>query len=448
MLSLVRSLEELASGGAASTAATGCTASGSRARLLEAAAVSDHHGVVSHLLVPAPAPAGRCRPPGVGELLPALDAAVKAGNVRVLRVLLGGMAASRPGGADRAGCGGESGGGGSGGRGGGGGGCRVVGEQALCVVNVLLQYAATSDQVEVLRALLEAGADPRVNANTALRTAVLMGNEDMVAALLAAGADAGAIGYPELSRVTSTGRTSLLRRLLEAGVDPNARGGMPLFNAAVNRHEGAVRLLLAAGADPRVGDGLALMAACRGGHVAVVAAFLDAGVPPTALDCRALAAAVEAGQVPVLELLLKRAAAAATAHDEDDRGVYTSEGGAWEGGGAGGGAGVGVGGSRRSRGFAPWRLLNALCLAVATRQWDAAGVLARDLERASLRGPLARLRAARRATGAVLLGGACAAAVAATACVVARAVSSAGGDAAGCEGPGCHAAAAAATVQG
>lgn len=124
--------------------------------------------------------------------------------------------------------------------------------------------AGSADHLPVLRALLDAGADPNAHGTHffSLGIAVLSQNEDALAALLAAGADPNLQVMWSAGALHTAAMLSLPRfveALLAAGADPNLRARQaritPLHHAAAVSDLGAaslavVRLLLKAGAEP------------------------------------------------------------------------------------------------------------------------------------------------------------------------------------------------------
>ncbi|CAK9115057.1 unnamed protein product [Durusdinium trenchii] len=149
--------------------------------------------------------------------------------------------------------------------------------------------AAERGHLEVVRLLLEAGAD--LNAATQCGHTVLMfaaqnGHPDVVRVLLEAGADPKAATQDwatALMFAAQNGHPDVVRLLLEAGADPNAAtrcGHTVLMFAAQNGHLEVARVLLEVGADPNAAmqDGAtALMDATVHGHLEVVRVLLKAG---------------------------------------------------------------------------------------------------------------------------------------------------------------------------
>lgn len=118
-----------------------------------------------------------------------------------------------------------------------------------------VQRAVLKNRPEVLRRLLEAGADPNLGLERMkpLSTAVTFRRRELVRLLLAHGADPNASdesGFGLLHQAVGTGDLQTTELLLQHGADPNAGGEhtTPLMTAiSLNKLE-AVRLLLAHGA--------------------------------------------------------------------------------------------------------------------------------------------------------------------------------------------------------
>jgi ankyrin repeat protein len=180
-----------------------------------------------------------------------------------------------------------------------------------------LIMAARYGNVDVIRVLLAAGADPRARDHveaTALTEGVLSGDEEVVEVLVAAGTpldghDRILLETP-LHVAATYGYLAIARRLLAAGAsaDPaDHEGKTPLWHAANQGHAELVRLLLARGADPgrRSRDGATpFVAAAIRGHLDV-AHLLVGRTPDRARDgADAIHAAASANSTGILGLLL------------------------------------------------------------------------------------------------------------------------------------------------
>jgi ankyrin repeat protein len=103
----------------------------------------------------------------------------------------------------------------------------------------LIASTKTEKSEKVAELLVNAGVDPnarQANGMTALMSAVFNGQEDAVKALLEKGADLklNAGGYNALSLAVERGNKSMVKMLLEAGAHPKARpkGGMSALEIA------------------------------------------------------------------------------------------------------------------------------------------------------------------------------------------------------------------------
>jgi ankyrin repeat protein len=145
--------------------------------------------------------------------------------------------------------------------------------------------AARGGDVETLRRLLDAGADPN--------------EEDWT-------------GAPPLDQAVHGGSAEAVRVLLEAGADPNGGASLtsPLVGAAGKNRVDLVMILLDAGANPHRTDpqdgGTALMLAAFHGNLAMIDLLLALGVSPNVVASKgwtALRYAVESGHQHVVARL-------------------------------------------------------------------------------------------------------------------------------------------------
>jgi len=159
-----------------------------------------------------------------------------------------------------------------------------------------LVFATTKNDVESVKILLAAGADPNVtlpSGTKPLMVAMSYRNTAAALALIDGGADLNArdrAGITSLHVAAQQGDLEVVRKLLSKGVDPNIRtprsnaaaggrgggGGFrpaasgeqtPLMMAARGDHEDVMRALVAGGADPllRAQDGANLLMAAAAG---------------------------------------------------------------------------------------------------------------------------------------------------------------------------------------
>jgi ankyrin repeat protein len=126
-----------------------------------------------------------------------------------------------------------------------------------------LHWAAFKDDLEMVKMLLAAGANPkaatREGAITPLSMACTNGNAGIIEALLKAGAEAGSVnanGTTALMTAAASGSADAVKVLLDRGADVKARENVHgqtalMFAAALNRHE-VIKVLMAHGAEANI----------------------------------------------------------------------------------------------------------------------------------------------------------------------------------------------------
>jgi ankyrin repeat protein len=163
--------------------------------------------------------------------------------------------------------------------------------------NTALHLAAQEGQGEVVRLLLERGADPDVRNGQGIdpmTLAVYTGQDDVGRLLIEAGADPDArtpTGPTLLGLAVALGRAETARMQLDAGADPNrwARGHTPLTFAVARGQEAMIPVLLAAGADiddPGEGELAPLAKAVGKGSLSMTRTLLEAGAAVDLADAR------------------------------------------------------------------------------------------------------------------------------------------------------------------
>ncbi|KAF7365665.1 HET-domain-containing protein [Mycena venus] len=182
-----------------------------------------------------------------------------------------------------------------------------------------LQVASKEGHVAIVRLLLENRAD--INAKgengTALQLASQGGHISIVQLLLKKGADINADGHlTALQAASEAGHLEIVCLLLEKGAHANApsrRYGTALQLASGKSHIDIVRLLLEKGADVNAegGNSTALQLASYHGHIETVRLLLERGADVNAREGRfgtALQCASRTGHIEIVHLLLEKGA--------------------------------------------------------------------------------------------------------------------------------------------
>ncbi|KAJ3279009.1 hypothetical protein HK104_001851 [Borealophlyctis nickersoniae] len=198
-----------------------------------------------------------------------------------------------------------------------------------------LWEAASHGYLDMVRTLLNAGADIDSHSGRAIVLASVSGHADVVQALLDAGADME-YGDPEdypLIWAAKNGQGHVVQLLLESGAHVDWDDCISLLEAAINGHADVVKVLLDAMENLhfdndhgqwrereikslRDANNIALAMGAAGGHKNVVQMMLEIGADVHDDSDWALAEAAKYGHEDVLQMLL---AAGADVHGDDDR---------------------------------------------------------------------------------------------------------------------------------
>jgi len=187
-----------------------------------------------------------------------------------------------------------------------------------------LACAIVQEQMDVVRFLLDKGADPNIpdkNGDTPLGLAASRNKTNgtpLCILLLAKGAEVNPTNntkyrIPPLSWAVSSGNTELVKILLTRGADPKARDGNILRSAASGGDTEIVEMLITHGADPKaLSDGMTpLHDASEGGRDEVVKLLLAKGAEVNAKrfdGATPLMSAADRGHKTCVEILLAKGA--------------------------------------------------------------------------------------------------------------------------------------------
>lgn len=150
----------------------------------------------------------------------------------------------------------------------------------------VLQCAISENNVEIVRLLLEAGADPNERYEKSdvspLLSAISQDKPEIVRLLLEAGADPNEryekSDVNALSIAISEDKPEIVRLLLNAGVNPNEKSKVSFLSIAISENKPEiVRLLLEAGADPNENSDEILLSIATSHNPEIVRLLLDSG---------------------------------------------------------------------------------------------------------------------------------------------------------------------------
>ncbi len=185
-----------------------------------------------------------------------------------------------------------------------------------------LQAAASKGRLDIVRKLINAGANVNGNGGVALTCAACSGHLEMMSHLLKNGADINAVerdGTTPLHRAAACNQLESVKLLLDRGAKVNAQritGATPLMHACwYTDNPDLIRTLIQAGAKLELRDWHgepAIVHTASEGHVKALQALIDGGAKVDE-ECErdqttALHAAAASGRREALEILLRAGA--------------------------------------------------------------------------------------------------------------------------------------------
>jgi len=179
-----------------------------------------------------------------------------------------------------------------------------------------LQLAANAGNVELLKSLLDAGANIDANRGFALRVAVTNSDLEVAKTLLDAGADVHVDGDRPIAIAAAQGSIEMVKLLIDNGADVNADYDIPLHNAFYAGHFDIMKLLLDNGADATANNSIILRRAAEAGHLNVVKMLISSGADIHVEDGEALHNAAHHGHLDIVKELIERGT---DIHSDDDK---------------------------------------------------------------------------------------------------------------------------------
>ena len=166
-----------------------------------------------------------------------------------------------------------------------------------------LRWAAEKGHFEIVKFLVENGANIHADGDSALCLAAEEGHFKIVKFLIKNGADIHAIGDYALCVAAENGHFKVVKFLLENGANIHARDDHALCWAAEKGHFKIVKFLVENGADIHARDDCALRWAAQNGHFEIVKFLVENGADVHALGGCALRLAAENNHTEIFEYL-------------------------------------------------------------------------------------------------------------------------------------------------
>jgi ankyrin repeat protein len=175
-------------------------------------------------------------------------------------------------------------------------------------INMAFLIASKKGNLEIVRLLLENGADVHVENDDALRLASQEGHLEMVRLLLEKGVNVNAKYGHALRAASAAGHLEIVKLLIENGAKVNAKEDEALREASRSGHFKIVKLLIENGAKVNAFDDVALRVASKKGYLEIAQLLLENGADVNANGGQALSDASENGYLEIVRLLIEKGA--------------------------------------------------------------------------------------------------------------------------------------------
>ena len=133
-----------------------------------------------------------------------------------------------------------------------------------------IRWASANGHLEIVKLLIDNGADVTADDNYAIRRASDNGHLEVVKLLIANGADVTADNNQAIRDASNNGHLEVVKLLIDNGADVNANNNEAIRWASDNGHLEIVKLLIDAGADVTADNNYAISRASDSGHTEIV----------------------------------------------------------------------------------------------------------------------------------------------------------------------------------
>ena len=172
-------------------------------------------------------------------------------------------------------------------------------------INCQFVNASRYGYLEVVKLLIEKGANVRAQNNQGIIDAEKFGNLEIVEFLIKNGADFRSDNGGTLIEASAEGYLSIVELLIINGANVWAKHNQAIIYASEGGHLEIVSLLIDSGADVCAQNNEAIIWASARGHLSIVSLLIDSGADVSAQNNLAIRLAKEKGHSDVVKLLKK-----------------------------------------------------------------------------------------------------------------------------------------------
>lgn len=178
---------------------------------------------------------------------------------------------------------------------------------------MLLSYCSTDD-IEKVKELIDSGVDINGRANpvwnctddfySPLDAACQFGSTEVIKYLVDNGADVTSDSNFPIRVAASQGYAEIVGYLADKGADISVMWDKPIKSAVAGGHTATVECLLAKGVDATISDNELFMQACWDGHLEIVKCLVKFGADVTDRSHQAFREVINEGQLDIVKYLL------------------------------------------------------------------------------------------------------------------------------------------------
>ena len=178
-----------------------------------------------------------------------------------------------------------------------------------------LIFFSKNDHLEVVKHLVQNGADVNSQNNKALIYTAGNGNLEIVKYLVQNGADVTAKNNKPLIAASENGHLEVLKYLVQNGADLTDRDNEALIYSSLNGHLEIVKYLVQNGADVKAKDNWSLIFASSNGYLEIVKYLIENGADIITQHNKPLIRASENGYLEIVKYLVQNGADVTAQHN-------------------------------------------------------------------------------------------------------------------------------------